>query len=191
MYIPYGQVPNVEARPIIVLRTSVDAWSLAASLRRAIASIDRDVLVDQITTVRELISNSAGQPRFRTAVILTFSLLALFVASLGLYGVMNYLVTQRMQEFGVRMALGATRSDVMRLIFGQASKMVGVGIALGLGGSALISRAVMTLLYRVAPFDAGILASVSSLLASVAFLAVYFPARRAGKCDPMESLRHD
>jgi putative ABC transport system permease protein len=191
MYVPYAQIANVEARPTIVLRTSLDAWSLAASLRHAIASVDRNVPVDQITTMRELISNSAGQPRFRTAVILTFSLLALFVASLGLYGVINYLVSQRMQEFGIRMALGATQAAVMRLIFGQAAKLVAMGIALGMSGAALLSRMVATLLYGVRPLDGVMLASVTTLLAFVATVAVYFPARRAGKSDPMESLRHE
>lgn len=188
MYVPYGQAPNVEARPTIVVRTSVDAWRLAGPLRRVIASIDPDVPVDQITTMRELVSNSAGQPRFRTAVILTFSLLALCVASLGLYGVINYLVTQRMQEFGVRMSLGATRGDVMRLVFGQAFQMVGIGIALGLAGTALLSRAVVTLLYAVAPFDTTTLASVTALLTVVAIVAVYFPARKAGNSEPMQAL---
>lgn len=191
MYVPYAQVANVEARPTIVLRTSVDAWSLAAPLRHTIASVDRNVPVDQITTMRELISNSVGQPRFRTAVILTFSVLALFVGSLGLYGVINYLVSQRMQEFGIRMALGATHSDVMRLIFGHAAKMVGIGIAVGITGAALLSRMLATLLYGVKPFDGVTLVSVTTLLAVVAMVAVYFPARRAGKSDPMESLRHD
>lgn len=191
MYVPYAQVPNVEARPTIVVRTSVDAWRLGGPLRRVIASIDRDVPVDQVTTIRELISNSAGQARFRTAVILTFSLLALLVASLGLYGVMNYLVTQRKQEFGVRMSLGATRGDLMRLIFGQAGKMVGAGVVFGLCGTALFSRAVASLLYGVRPFDGGALASVTFLVTVVALLSAYFPAIRAGKSDPMESLRHD
>jgi putative ABC transport system permease protein len=191
MYVPYSQVPNVEARPTIVLRTSVDARSLAAPLRHAIAAVDRNVPVDQITTIEDLISKSAGQPRFRTGVILTFSLLALFVASLGLYGVMNYVVCQRMREFGIRMALGATRSAVMQSVFGQAAKMVGMGIALGLAGAALLSRAVASLLYGVTPFDAVTLAGVTLLLSLVAMVAVYFPARRVANADPMESLKHD
>ena len=191
MYVPYSQVPNVEARPTIVLRATADAWSLAAPLRGAVASIDRTVPVDQITTIRELISNSAGQPRFRTTVILAFSALALFVASLGLYGVMNYLVSQRMQEFGIRMALGATRGAVMQLVFGEAAKMVATGIAIGLAGAAVLSRAIATLLYGATSIDALTLASVAMLLALVALAGVWFPARRAGKSDPMESLRHD
>ena len=191
MYVPYSQVPNVEARPTIVLRASVSPASLATPLRQAIASVDRSVPVDRMTTMRDLLSNSAGQPRFRTAVILTFSLLALFVASLGLYGVMSYTASQRTQEFGIRMALGATRTAVMQLIFGQAAKMVAAGIALGLVGAALLSRTVTTLLYGVTPFDVVTLASVTALLVLVAMFAVFVPARRAGTTDPMDSLRQD
>jgi ABC-type antimicrobial peptide transport system permease subunit len=160
-------------------------------LRRAIAAVDPGVPIEKIMTVHDLVSNSASQPRFRTAVIATFSLLALFVASLGLYGVMNYMVSQRVQEFGIRMALGASRAGVMRMVFRQAAKMVGIGIALGIAGTALLSRAVASLLYGVKPLDGLTLGSVVTLISLVAFFAVYFPARRAGISDPMESLRHD
>jgi ABC-type antimicrobial peptide transport system permease subunit len=164
---------------------------MAAPLRRAVAEIDPGVPVDRITTMQDLVSNSAGQPRFRTAVILTFSLLALFMASIGLYGVMSYVVSQRTQEFGIRMALGATRGTVMQLVLGQAAKLVGIGIASGLTGAALLSRTIAALLYGVEPFDGVTLASVSILLALVGMAAVYVPARRAARFDPMESLRHD
>ena len=153
--------------------------------------MDRGVPIDRIMTMEDVVSNSVGQPRFRTAVILTFSLLALFVASIGLYGVMSYAVSQRTQEFGIRMALDATRGAVMQSVLGQAAKMVGAGIALGLTGAALLSRTIATLLYGVAPVDVVTLVNVTTLLALVATAAVYVPARRAAKCDPMESLRHD
>ena len=191
IYIPYSQAPNVEARPIIVLRTLMEPLSMAAPLRQAVAELDRGVPIDRITTMQKLVSDSAGQPRFRTAVMLTFSLLVLFVASIGLYGVMSYVVSQRTPEFGIRMALGATRGAVMRLVIGQAAKLVGIGIALGLTGAALLSHTIATLLYGVAPIDAVTLASVTTLLALVGIAAVYVPARRAAKSDPMESLRHD
>jgi putative ABC transport system permease protein len=191
MYIPYAQAPNVEARPTIVLRTSIDPSNITAPLRRAVAQVDRSVPIDRISTMQELVSSSAGQPRFRTAVILTFALLALFVASIGLYGVMSYVVSQRTQEFGIRMALGATRGAVMHLVLGHAAKLVGTGIALGLTGAALLSQTIATLLYGVAPVDGVTLASVTTLLGLVGIAAVYVPARRAAKSDPMESLRHD
>lgn len=164
---------------------------MAAPLRQAVAELDRGVPIDRITTMQKLVSDSAGQPRFRTAVMLTFSLLVLFVASIGLYGVMSYVVSQRTPEFGIRMALGATRGAVMHLVIGHAAKLVGIGIALGLTGAALLSHTIATLLYGVAPIDAVTLASVTTLLALVGIAAVYVPARRAAKSDPMESLRHD
>src|SRR5262249_53211378 len=102
MYVPYGQAPNVEARPTIVLRTTMEPLNVAAPLSQAVAEVDRGVPIDSVATMEELVYSSAGQPRFRTAVILTFSLLALVVASIGLYGVMSYVVSQRTQEFGIR-----------------------------------------------------------------------------------------
>jgi putative ABC transport system permease protein len=191
MYVPYAQAPNVEARPTIVLRTSIDPLNIATPLLQAVGEVDHGVPIDRIATMQDLVSKSAGQPRFRTVVILTFSLLALFVASIGLYGVMSYVVSQRTQEFGIRIALGATRGAVVNLVLRQAVKLLGIGIALGLTGSALLSQTIVTLLYGVAPLDGVTLASVTTLLGLVGIAAVYAPARRAAKSDPMESLRHD
>ena len=104
---------------------------------------------------------------------------------------MSYVVSQRTQEFGIRMALGATQGAVMHLVLGQAAKLVGIGIVLGLTGAVLLSQTIATLLYGVAPVDGVTLASVTTLLALVGMAAVYVPARRAAKSNPMESLRHD
>jgi putative ABC transport system permease protein len=191
MYIPYSQVPNVEGRPAIVLRTSIEPLHIALPLRQAVVEIDRSVPIDRITTMRDLVSNSAAQPRFRTNVILTFSLLALFVASIGLYGVMSYAVSQRTQEFGIRMALGATPGAMMQLVFRQAVKLAATGIVLGLTAAALVSRTIATLLYGIAPVDGVTLAGVTAVLVLVATLAAYVPARRAATADPIESLRQD
>ena len=191
MYVPYGQVPNVEARPTIVLRTSIEPENVARALRKAVSEVDANVPMDQIETMKQIVSTSVGQSRFRAAVLLTFALLALFVASIGLYGVMSYLVGQRTQEFGIRMALGASRAAVLRLVLGQAAKLVSLGICLGLLGAALLARLIASLLYGVTPFDAATLISVSILLAAVALLASYLPARRAAKADPMDSLRYE
>jgi putative ABC transport system permease protein len=191
MYVPYGQIPNVEARPTIVLRTSMEPTSLAGALRKAVSDVDANVPLDQIATMQEIVSGSVGQSRFRTLVLLMFALLALFVASIGLYGVMSHLVSQRTREFGIRMAVGASRGAVLQLVLGQAAKLVGIGICLGLLGATLLARLISSLLYGVTPFDAATLTSVSLLLAIVALVASYIPAHRAAMTDPMESLRYE
>jgi putative ABC transport system permease protein len=191
MYIPYGQVPNVEARPTIILRTSMEPTRLMGALRHAVSEVDANVPLDHIETMKQIVSVSVEQSRFRTAVLLIFALLALFVASIGLYGVMSYLVSRRIREFGIRMAVGATSGAVLRLVLGQAAKLVGIGICLGLCGATLLTRLIASLLYGTTPFDASTMASVSLLLAIVALLASYIPARRAAKTDPMDSLRYE
>jgi putative ABC transport system permease protein len=191
MYVPYGQVPNVEARPTIVLRTLTEPGTLTTAVRKAVSEVDANVPMDQIETMRQIVSSSVAQPRFRTALVLMFALLALFVASIGLYGVMSYLVGQRVREFGIRMAVGASRGAVLRLVLGHAAKLVAFGIAVGLVGAVLLARLIGSLLYGVAPFDAGTLAGVSILLALVALSASYIPARRAAQADLMDSLRNE
>jgi len=191
MYVPYGQVPNVEARPTIVLSTSIDPASVTSALRKAVSEVDANVPLDQIETMQQIVSGSVGQSRFRAALLAMFALLALFVASIGLYGVMSYLVTQRIREFGIRMAVGASRGAVLRLVLGQAVKLLSMGICLGLVGAAILARLIASLLFGVAPFDAATIAGVSVLLAVVALVACYIAAQRAANADPMESLRYE
>jgi putative ABC transport system permease protein len=191
LYLPYAQVPNVEARPTIVLRTAAEPTSLTTALRRAVSEVDPNVPLDQIATIKQIVSSSVGQPRFRTAVLLVFAILALFVASIGLYGVMSYLMSQRTREFGIRIAVGASSGALLRLVLGQAAKLVSIGICLGLAGAMLLARSIASLLYGITPFDTATLASVSVLLAIVALLASYIPARRAASVDPMVALRYE
>ena len=191
LYIPYAQVPNVEARPTIVLRTLTDPTNLVGVLRRAVSEVDLDVPLDQIATIKQLVSASVAQPRFRTAVLITFALLALFIASIGLYGVMNYVVSLRIREFGIRIAVGASKGAVLRQVLGQAVKLVSVGMSLGWLGAILLMRWIASLLYGVTPFDLITFASVSVVLAMVALLASFIPAHRAANSDPMESLRYE
>jgi len=191
MYIPWGQVPNVEIRPIIVVRSFVEPASLASGLRKAVSEVDSEVPMDQVATMDELVSGSVGESRFRTIVISLFALLALFVACIGVYGVMSYLVSQRSREFGIRMAVGGTRSSVFLLVLGQGAKIAVLGVIVGLAGTALLSRLIKSLLYGVTPLDAATLAGVSIALSAVALLASYIPARRAANADPMETLRYE
>ncbi len=189
LYVPYAQVPNVEVHPTLVMRTSTDPETVVRALQKAVADVDPTVPMDQIQTMNELVADSVAQSRFRTTVLLMFAGVALLVAAMGLYGAMSYSVSQRTQEFGVRMAVGASRSALLRLVLGQATRLVIVGICLGLAGSVLLSRLIASLLYGVAPFDVGTLAGVSVLLVSVALMASYVPAHRAARADPMKALR--
>ena len=191
MYVPWGQVPNVEARPTIVVRSLVEPANLTSALRQAVAQADPHVPMDQVATMQQIVSGSVGESRFQTAVISVFALLALFVASIGLYGVMSYAVSQRTREFGIRMAVGASRSSVFALVLGQGAKLVGLGVCLGLIGAAFLGRFITSLLYGVKPLDAVTLAGVSILLGAVAFAASFIPARRAANADPMVSLRYE
>ncbi len=191
MYIPWGQVPNVEVRPTIVVRSSVEPASLTSALRKAVAEVDPEVPMDQVATMDQLVYGSVSEARFRTAVISLFALLALFVASIGVYGVMSYLVSRRTREFGIRMAVGATRGAVFALILRQGAKLAAIGVAIGLVAAALFGRLIASLLYGVKPLDAATLAGVSILLTVVALFASYVPARRAANADPMDSLRYE
>ena len=191
MYVPYGQVPNVEARPTIVLRTSVEPESVTSALRMAVSDIDVNVPIDQIETMKEIVYGSVSQSRFRTAMLVMFALLAVFVASIGLYGVLSYSVTQRTREFGIRMAIGASRGAILRLVLSKATKLIGVGICLGLSAALLLTRLIASLLYAISPFDIATLAGVSILLAIVGLLASYVPAVRGARVNPMDSIRYE
>jgi predicted permease len=191
MYVPIEQAPNTQSEPTIVVRTALDAGAAATQLREAVSAIDRALPVDRIETMEQLISGSVAQPRFRTVILGAFSMLALAMAAIGIYGVMNYLVIQRTREFGVRLSLGATQADVLRLVLGRAAALIGAGTCLGLAGSVLLVRLIAKLLFGTAPLDPLTFAAAPVLLAGVALAASYIPARRATRVDPMVALRSE
>ena len=191
MYVPFTQAPNVESGPTIVVHTAIAPAALAADLRSAVSAIDRAMPIDQIETMEQFVSVSVAQPRFRTIILVAFSFLALVMASIGIYGVMNYLVIQRTHEFGIRMSLGATQGDVLRLVLGRAAVLIGVGLGLGLLGAVLLVRLITKLLYGVTPLDPFTFATVSIVLSAVALSASYIPARRATRVDPIAALRYE
>lgn len=191
MYVPFTQAPNIESGPTIVVRTAIDPTAVAADVRGAVSAIDRAMPVDQIDTMEKLVSVSVAQPRFRTVILAAFSVLALVMASIGIYGVMNYLVIQRTHEFGIRLSVGATQGDVLRLVLGRAAVLIGVGLCLGLLGSVLLVRLIAKLLYGITPLDPLTFFAVSILLPAVALSASYIPARRATSVDPMVALRYE
>ena len=189
MYLPVEQAMNIESGPTIVVRAEIPAGAAAGELRAAVSAIDPAIAVDRIETMQQLVSGSVAQPRFRTMILAAFSLLALMMASIGIYGVMNYLVIQRTREFGIRLSFGATQTDVLRLVLGRAATLIGAGTCLGLVGSVLLVRLITKLLFGTAPLDPLTFAAVPVLLAAVALVASYIPARRATRIDPIVALR--
>jgi Acidobacterial duplicated orphan permease len=191
MYLPVEQSMNIESDPTIVVRTALDSGASVSELREVVSAIDTSIAVDRIETMQQLVSGSVAQPRFRTMILIAFSLLALVMASIGIYGVMNYLVIQRTREFGIRLSLGATQTDVLRLVLRRAATLIGIGTCLGLAGSVLLVRLIAKLLFGTAPLDPLTFAAVPILLAAVALAASYIPARRAARVDPLVALRYE
>jgi putative ABC transport system permease protein len=141
--------------------------------------------------MEQLLSRSVAEPRFRTTILVTFSILALVMAAIGIYGVMNYLVIQRTREFGIRLSLGATRGDLLQVVIGRAAALTALGICLGLGGAVLLVRLIEKLLFRTPALDGWTFAVIPIVLAVMALLASYVPARRATRVDPMVALRYE
>jgi putative ABC transport system permease protein len=175
----------------VALRTKVDPASMTASVRTAIHSVDPDIPLAKVATLSTLVNDSLSQPRFAMLLLAAFGLLALLMASLGMYGVISYSVAQRTQEIGIRMALGADRRNVFEMVLGQGARLSGLGIAIGLLVALAITRLMSNFLYGVQPTDAFTFAAVSLLLLVTALLACYLPARRATRVDPMVTLRYE
>lgn len=174
-----------------MVRAKGDPLALAQPARQALAAVDKTLAVSKVATLEELVARTMAQGRGLTILLGTFATVAVLLAMVGIYGVLSYTVSQRTQEIGVRMALGAARRDVLRLVIGQGMWLVGIGIALGLLGAFGLTRLLTELLYGVGPRDALTFAGVPLLLAGVAMLACYVPARRATRIDPMVALRHE
>ncbi len=186
---PFAQLPF----PIMAftIRTSTDPMSLAPAVRREIWSVDKDQPLFKVLSLEQLAAESVSLRRVSLILLGTFAALALIIASVGIYGVMSYTVTERTQEMGIRLALGARQSDILKLIVGQGSLLTAIGVGLGLIAAFILSRLIANLLYGVSATDAFTLFAAALLSASVALLACYLPARRAMKVDPMTALRNE
>ena len=164
---------------------------MATAVRNAVAAIDPELPVFDISTMDERLATSVAPRRFNLVLLASFALLAMLLASVGIYGVVSYSVSQRTHEVGVRMALGAQRRDVLKLILAQGVVLLFIGTGVGLIGAFLLTRFLASLLFGVRPTDTATFATVSLLLALVAIVACYIPARRATRVDPMVALRYE
>jgi putative ABC transport system permease protein len=191
MYVPFAQTPQPETVSTVVVRTSIDAGAMAKPLRDAVSSTDRTVPLDQVRTVEQIVSLSVSQPRFRTALLVVFSTLALLMASIGVYGTTSYSARQRTREFGLYVAIGATRRDVLRLVLGRTAIVIASGLALGLLASVGLTRVLTKFLYGVTPLDVATFVTAPLFLFAVALIASYVPARRATRVDPIVALRYE
>ena len=189
MYFSASQFARDEENLIVRTKPGFDPNSLVTPIKAQIAVQDSDQAVSDIATMEENIDDSLASPRLTMTLLGVFAGLALILASIGLYGVMALIVTQRTRELGIRFALGASRGDVLRLVLGQGAILVGLGLAAGLLGAVFASRALRSVLYDVAPLDPTALVSALLTLSSVALIACFLPARRASLVDPIEALR--
>lgn len=189
-YVPYTQAP--EAFMSLVVRSSAEnPGSLTAAVREVIKQMDKDQYVADIQPMTKLVAGSIARRRFNAMLTGIFAAVALLLASIGIFGVLNYTVAQRTQEIGLRVALGAQTRDVLRLVLGQGVRLIIFGLVLGLAASLALTRVLAGMLFGVTPTDPLTFAAVSFLLAGVALLACYIPARRATKVDPMVALRYE
>jgi putative ABC transport system permease protein len=188
-YLAAAQHPNIFAS--LVVRTTGDAVSFSKAVRGAIWSLDEDQPVWKVRTLEWLLDRSLGSQRFMMQLLGIFSALALMLAVVGIYGVTSYSVTQRIQEIGIRMALGAQRQDVQKLILKQGMGSALAGVAIGLMASLALTRVMEGLLFGISATDPLTFAGMAILLVAVALVACYLPARRAAKVDPMVALRYE
>jgi putative ABC transport system permease protein len=193
LYFQVRQVANqfLGANINFVVRGTNDSTRLESSIRNVVRELDSTLPVYNLSSMEEVVSKSMVQPRFLALLLATFSGIALFLAAIGIYGVMAYSVAQRTQEIGVRMALGARPLHVLRLIFGQSMGMLLIGITIGLVGAFILTKFMRTLLFEITATDPLTYVSVIGLLTVVALLACYIPARRAAKVDPLVALRYE
>src|SRR5437660_1852168 len=176
---------------VLVAKTKVDPAAMAAPIRAQVWSIDKDQPVFDVHTMREVQAISLALYSFSSIMLSIFGGVALLLAAIGIYGVMSYAVTQRTQEIGIRMALGARAADVLKLVVKNGMSLALIGVGIGLVGAFALTRLLASLLFHVTSTDAVTFAGVSSCLIVVALVACYVPARRATKVDPLVALRDE
>jgi putative ABC transport system permease protein len=188
-YMPFAQ--SYGSRMYLAVRASGDAARMAEALRRDIQSIDPGVTLAQISTMEQALALSVSQPRFDTMLLALFAGIALLLAAVGIYGLIAYSVAQRTHEIGVRMALGAAQSDVVRMVVGQGVSLAAIGIVIGLGGAFALTRLLKTMLFGIGTTDALTFAAAPLGVILVVLLATFLPALRATRVSPVVALRYE
>ena len=186
---PYRQIPV--GGMTLVVRAAAHPEGLAAAVRRQVLELDNQLPVSNVMTMEGVIARSVWQSRFYTILFGVFATVALVLASVGIYGVMSYAITQRTHEIGIRMALGARRLDILKLTVRQGMTLALAGVAVGLCAAYGLTRLMANLLFGVSATDPETYGFIALLLVSVALLACYIPARRATKVDPLVALRYE
>jgi len=189
MFLTLGQ--DTFRSGFLIVRSNVGTETMVPSLRAAVLAIDPNMAIYNIKTMEKVVSDSIAQPRFNMVLLAIFAGLALILASVGIYGVMSYSVTQRTQELGVRMALGAQRRDIFSLVLKQGIILALIGVAIGLAGAIGLSKALASVLYGVSATDPVTFISVAVIMLAVALVACFFPARKATKVDPLTAMRYE
>jgi predicted permease len=188
-YVPLPQL--MWGPPVLLIRTSGEPAAITAEIRKVMSAMDADAPLYDIRTMEDYLGLDLGRARFQTVLLGLFAGIALLLTAVGLYGVMSYTIVQRTQEIGIRVALGATRRDVLGMVLGRSFGMTGIGLLVGILGAVALTRVLSSLLYEVRPIDPLTFAAVSLLLGTVSLIASYVPAWRAARVDPMIALRYE
>jgi putative ABC transport system permease protein len=191
---PFFYYPTSQRRPstmLLVMRSSVDPRSLVSAARGEVQALDRRVPVSGVKTMDEHKTYALWAPNMAASFSLAFGVVAMLLSAVGLYSVMAYVVSQRTREVGIRMALGANRADVLKMITRQGMRLAAVGVGIGLLLSLALAQVLSSLLIGVSGYDVSTFILVPTLLAGVALVACYLPARRATKVDPLVALRYE
>jgi putative ABC transport system permease protein len=189
IYTPFAQTPFFWS--YFMIRTTREPMSISAAVQKAVSSVDEKLTAARVLPMEQLVSETVAQPKFTTLLLAIFAGLALVLAAVGIYGVISYSVAQRTREIGIRMALGAQTRDVLKLVVGQGMILALIGVGLGLVAAFAVTRVMSSLLFNVSATDPLTFIVIAVLLALVALVASYIPARRAMRVDPMVALRYE